>query len=125
VGAKPSTPIFDLDGTLIDSSASILVGFTATLLAHKIEPKQALTAAIIGPPLRETLSIISGIDAPCVLDALTRSFMDYYDTEGYRASSAFPGIEAMLHLAHLKGLALHLATNKRLIPTKLILEHLG
>jgi phosphoglycolate phosphatase len=122
---KLKTLIFDLDGTLIDSSASILAGFSAALAEHKISPKQALTAAIIGPPLRETLSILSGSAAPELLDSLTNAFKAHYDTEGYKATTVFAGIEPMLKQAHLAGITLHIATNKRLLPTQLILEHLG
>jgi len=123
--AVVNTLIFDLDGTLIDSSTSILAGFAAALSVHKIEPGQPLTPEIIGPPLRKTLSLLSGSNDPDLLDALTASFKDYYDTEGYKATLVFPDVENMLRLAHRRGAVLHIATNKRLLPTSLILEHLG
>lgn len=122
---NPEILIFDLDGTLIDSSASILAGFGAALQAHEIEPKRALTAAIIGPPLRQTLSILSGSDDPVLLDSLACAFKGYYDSKGYKATEAFAGIDSMLKAAHGRGIRLHIATNKRLLPTQLILDHLG
>ena len=57
---SPKVIIFDLDGTLIDSSASILAGFAAALDDLKIAPKLPLTATVIGPPLRETLAGFAG-----------------------------------------------------------------
>lgn len=119
------TLIFDLDGTLIDSSASILAGFDAALRRHNVPPKRPLTIDIIGPPLRDTLSILAGTEVPATIDVLASSFKDYYDSNGYKATKVFPGIEAMLRRADQQGVSLHIATNKRLLPTQLILKHLG
>jgi len=119
------TLIFDLDGTLIDSSASILAGFAAALDDLKIAPKLPLTATVIGPPLRETLATLAGSSDGALLDSLANSFKNYYDTEGYKATSVFSGVEEMLKRIHGAGAALHIATNKRLLPTHLILKHLG
>ncbi len=117
--------IFDLDGTLIDSSASILAGFAAALDDLKIAPKLPLTATVIGPPLRETLANLTGSSDAGLLDSLTSSFKNYYDTEGYKATTVFSGVDEMLKQMHAAGAALHIATNKRLLPTHLILKHLG
>lgn len=117
--------IFDLDGTLIDSSASILAGFAAALDDLKIAPKLPLTATVIGPPLRETLATLAGSCDAVLLDLLINSFKNYYDTEGYKATTVFSGVDEMLKQMHAAGAALHIATNKRLLPTHLILKHLG
>ncbi len=117
--------IFDLDGTLIDSSASILAGFAAALDDLKIAPKLPLTATVIGPPLRETLATLAGSSDVVLLDSLAKSFKNYYDTEGYKATTVFSGVDEMLKRKHGAGAALHIATNKRLLPTHLILKHLG
>lgn len=124
---KPAsqTLIFDLDGTLIDSSASILKGFAMALDNLKIAPKLPLTATIIGPPLRDTLAALAGSDDALLLDSLVKSFKNYYDAEGYKATTVFPGVNEMLQGLHGAGKALHIATNKRLLPTQLLLKHLG
>jgi phosphoglycolate phosphatase len=119
------TLIFDLDGTLIDSSASILAGFAAALDDLKIAPKLPLTATVIGPPLHETLANLTGSSDAGLIDSLTSSFKNYYDTEGYKATTVFSGVDEMLKQMHAAGAALHIATNKRLLPTHLILKHLG
>ncbi|NJD25032.1 MAG: haloacid dehalogenase [Betaproteobacteria bacterium] len=124
---KPASQciIFDLDGTLIDSSASILKGFANALESHEIAPKLPLTAALIGPPLRQTLSTLTGISEPSVIDSLASAFMTYYDSEGYKATEAFTGVDEMLRSLVHQGRMLHIATNKRQYPTLRIVEHLG
>jgi phosphoglycolate phosphatase len=117
--------LFDLDGTLIDSSRSILLGFDAALREHGLAPRVALDSRLIGPPLPEALRILSGEDDPQRLAALAKSFTDYYDTEGFKASDAYPGAGAMLDALRSAGLVLHIATNKRFLPTQRILQWLG
>lgn len=122
--AQKTTLIFDLDGTLIDSSASILAGFAAALREHKIEPQRPLTADIIGPPLKEALALLAGTREAATIDRLAASFKAYYDSEGYKATEVFAGVDSMLRELHGRALTLHIATNKRLLPTRLILDHL-
>lgn len=117
--------IFDFDGTLVDSSESILACFTAALATHGIVPQVPLTAAIIGPPLRATLSHLAGTQEATLIEHLAATFMAHYDDEGYKATRSYPGIPEMLERYVSSGIALHLATNKRQKPTQLILKHLG
>lgn len=117
--------IFDLDGTLVDSAPSILACFTATLAAHGIEPLIPMSDALIGPPLRETLQKLSNIEDPNRLELMIEEFKQHYDTKGYKATKVFPGVDSMLNDLHVAGFRLHIATNKRLKPALLILDHLG
>jgi phosphoglycolate phosphatase len=117
--------IFDLDGTLIDSSNSILESFRGAFEKVGKAPVRPLTADIIGPPLRETLSNVSGLTSSDELDGLATAFKAYYDTEGYKHTEVFPDIEEILSELSRMQLSLYIATNKRIIPTRLILDHLG
>lgn len=116
--------IFDLDGTLIDSSASILAAFKGAFDRLGIPPIRPLTADIIGPPLREALQLLSGVDDVAVLDDLAAAFKEHYDTAGYRQTTVFTGVPEMLEALSVMPMDLYIATNKRLKPTLLILEHL-
>lgn len=122
---KITDVIFDLDGTLIDSAPSVLACFARTLAANGIEPVLPLTPSLIGPPLRETLFRLSGVDDEAHLAAMIRDFKQHYDLGGYKETAIFPGVHAMLRQLHGIGLRLHIATNKRLRPTELILAHFG
>ena len=117
--------IFDLDGTLIESSAGILAAFESAFSVCGKIPTRALTSAIVGPPLMETLSDLTGTDDPAVLQPLAAAFKAHYDTAGYRLTTVFPGIVEMLSDLRERGFKLYIATNKRSLPTHLIVQHLG
>jgi len=116
--------IFDLDGTLIDSAPSILSGFARVLDQHGIKPRCELTHSLIGPPLIETLRRISGIDDPEILQGLADNFKRYYDEVGYRETREYPGITEALNNLCLGGASLYVVTNKRIVPTRRIIEFL-
>ena len=116
--------IFDLDGTLIDSRAAILDAFGKALAEKGIAPRIALSAVRIGPPLAETLRELSGSDDAALLDSLAEHFKAHYDSTGYRASEVFADIPELLPALTASGTRCFLATNKRLAPTRLILQHL-
>lgn len=117
--------LFDLDGTLIDSSPSILASFAAALERCGRQPAVALERGLIGPPLRATLRKVSGCDDEAELDRLVAAFKEDYDERGYRATLAYPGVaDALAALAGV-GAALFIVTNKRILPTTRILAHLG
>ena len=117
--------IFDFDGTLVDSAPGILAGMARALAACGLEPRIPLVPQIIGPPLTQTLALASGIDTPAVLMQLAAEFKRFYDLEAYRDTLPYAGIDGALHELVLTGIPLHIATNKRGHPTRLILDHLG
>lgn len=117
--------IFDLDGTLIDSAPSILESFRLVLDEAGLMPQVPLNAALIGPPLRQTLAKITGLAAGAQLEELAASFQRIYDSDGYRATRVYPGVEALLAALAASGIALAIATNKRRTPTLKILQHFG
>ena len=116
--------VFDLDGTLVDSASSILAGFAAVVDEHGITPLVPLDSRLIGPPLLPTLARISGVSAADTLEAMAATFKAWYDTEGYTHTVVYPGIDAALH-ALADRAALYIVTNKRIHPTRQILDHLG
>jgi phosphoglycolate phosphatase len=120
--------LFDLDGTLIDSSPGILASFGRVLAAHGLQPAVPLEACLIGPPLATTLRKVSGlgdIGDEALLGRLVEAFKQDYDTAGYRTTEVFPGVAAGLAQLAGAGARLFIVTNKRLVPTRRIVEALG
>lgn len=122
---KYTSIIFDLDGTLIDSSPSILKCFRIILENAGIEHLVPLDSSIIGPPLRQTLMNISGLSQGDQLERLAVDFQRMYDTEGFKETNVYSGVNEMLFQLDSCGIPMTIATNKRLAPTLKILSHLG
>lgn len=117
--------IFDLDGTLVDSAPSILACFEAVLAQYKIASKVPLTDKLIGPPLRTTLQLLSNVEDFDQLESMAEEFKKHYDSSAYKLTRTFSGINTMLLDLYAADFSLYIATNKRLKPTRLILEHFG
>jgi len=117
--------LFDLDGTLIDSAPSILGSFSAALAEQGISPVVDLHPGLIGPPLLQTLTIISGTQDPETLQRLAASFKAHYDTHGYKDSVVYGGVSESLRVLKDLGYAMYVVTNKRIVPTRKIIEYLG
>jgi phosphoglycolate phosphatase len=117
--------IFDLDGTLVDSSPGILAAYASAFASCGLTPKVPLTAQVIGPPLRATLSQLSHSVNPDQLDRLTAGFKMFYDSAGCLETRPFAGVNKMLNELRDGGVPMHIATNKRALPTNRIVDHLG
>ncbi|MBE7459048.1 MAG: HAD family hydrolase [Zoogloeaceae bacterium] len=117
--------LFDLDGTLIDSSPGILASFGRILAADGLRPAVPLEASLIGPPLMATLRQVSGLADEVRLARLAEAFKQDYDSAGCLATEMFPGVAAGLAQLAAAGARLFIVTNKRMVPTRRILEALG
>lgn len=121
----PHSILFDLDGTLIDSAPGILASFSAALQRTGIAPAVPLEASLIGPPLPVTAATLVGRDDPAAVAALVAAFRSDYDGSGYRATAVYDGVPGLLDGLAAAGIALRIVTNKRIVPTRRILDHLG
>jgi phosphoglycolate phosphatase len=121
---KAKSIIFDLDGTLIDSAPSILAGFQHVLKVNDIVPLVPLTSSVIGPPLVPTLKMLGGVNDEAML-LMAEQFKDFYDIEACLLSRPYDAVDGGLKRLVDIGFELHIATNKRYIPTRNILKYLG
>lgn len=117
--------IFDLDGTLIDSSPSILKCYEAVLAENHLAAVVPLTPELIGPPLPVTMKQVTGVDDAHLLEHLTTRFKSLYDSHVYRETVVYPGVSHVLDELTARKHELFIATNKRLGPSLKILELLG
>ena len=122
---KIKAVIFDLDGTLIDSAPSILAGLNMAIKKSGLLPVLPLTRSLVGPPLRETIQKLVGNQLNVDLDILVSDFKSYYDSEGFKTSILYPGVQRLLNELNQLGILIYLATNKRLEPTLKIVEYFG
>lgn len=123
--SPPAALLFDFDGTLIDSAKSVLASIAHALEVTGIRPVVPLGPELIGPPLRKTLSTLIGTDDARQIDRLAAAFRETYDEQGFRQTEVYAGVPALLETLHGAGIGLFIATNKRIAPTRRILEHLG
>lgn len=117
--------LLDLDGTLIDSQPGILSSCRAALctLGHVPGPMHDLSA-VIGPPMDDVMRFLL---APYGDDRVSEAVAAYradYGTNGLFESTAYHGISDALKEMRQAGAQLYLATSKRTIFAKRILEHL-
>jgi len=118
--------IFDFDGTIIDSADAIMKSLKYSLTQYSIQPRVGLTNDLIGPPLDELITTLTGflINDPHHAE-LCEIFKKHYDDLGVNDTKLFPGMFDLLNLLKLKNINIWIATNKRRIPTFKILNLLN
>jgi phosphoglycolate phosphatase len=117
--------LLDLDGTLVDSQPGIVASCLAALraLGHKPDENLDITRAI-GPPLED---MMQGLLKPYGDDRVAEAVVAYrqhYGESGLLQSEPYPGIGQSLKDMQQAGLRIYLATSKRAIFARRILEHL-
>jgi len=114
--------LFDLDGTVSDSAASILGSLRQALAANGIAPLDAGTErALLGPPFYESLPPLIGEHN---LWPVIESYREHYASAMYDTTT-FPGVAALLAALHADGRRLAVATSKPEHYARPIVEHLG
>jgi len=117
--------IFDLDGTLIDSSPGILRSYEEAFCRCGVTPLLPWRTGLIGPTLTQTIALQCGSQNPALLQSLRETFITCYDNDGFRLSAPYSGIPELLTTLQRSGIRLFIATNKRILPTRRIVTHLG
>jgi phosphoglycolate phosphatase len=114
--------LFDLDGTVIDSSPGIYACFEYALDHVGVPPlsRQQLKQ-YIGPPLERTFPVI----APEASDAALEAYRDRYARLGYAECSLYDGIVDAIDTIIDAGHILAIATAKIEHATLQVLDHLG
>ncbi len=117
--------IFDLDGTLVDSADGVLSSIAGAFRKCGMSPTRPLNNEIIGPSLEQILYLLTNSEDPRVIKPLTVEFKNHYDTQGYRATKVYSGVNRLLGLLEKSSRPLFIATNKRKRPTDEIVNWLG
>jgi len=119
-----STYLFDLDGTLIDTTELIMSSFRHTMQTHlERVPPEAEWRAGFGTPLRPQLARYA--EGNVELDALVVTYREYQWANHDRLVSTFPGVtEVLVELAD-RGAQLGVVTSKNRTGALHGLRHCG
>jgi phosphoglycolate phosphatase len=118
------TVLFDLDGTIIDSSPGILRCVSAALSDFGYSaPTASEIGRFVGPPLGTSLAAwgVSEND----LDLVVAAYRTYYESEGLWDYSLYEGIDGVIEELAGRGWRIGLATLKPERFAGLIAEHAG
>lgn len=117
--------IFDMDGTLADTSPGVFAGVRLTLreMGEPPVPENELHR-FIGPPLHQSFHDICGMDEKKAMEATLR-FRSFYKVKGVFQSNLYSGMETLLRTLKADGHKLMVATLKREEQAKSLVNHLG
>ena len=115
--------IFDMDGTLADTSPGILASHR---YAHKMmgqpAPEECVLRQVIGGPLLQTYQERFGFAEP---EKAVAFYRQYYAEQGIHAASLYPGIADALRELYARGVLLGVATLKADRFVKQMLRDMG
>ena len=117
--------LFDLDGTLIDSSEGITKSAQYALSHFGIdEPDRNSLFFFIGPPLINTFMEHYGFTKERALEAVEK-YRERYNKIGIFECSLFPGVKECIEALKAAGYRIGLASSKTEKSCERILEHFG
>ncbi|MCM1115194.1 MAG: HAD family hydrolase [Clostridium sp.] len=117
--------LFDLDGTLTDSSPGIINSIIYALKKYNIEVDDTNTLKkFLGPPLHESFKEFYGFDDDKSMEAVL-FYREYFSTKGLLENQVYEGIPSLLNELVKQGKRLIVATSKPQKFTDKIMEHFG
>jgi phosphoglycolate phosphatase len=110
---------------LVDSQQGIVASCSAALRALGHDPGEALDIKrAIGPPLEEMLQALLQARGDDRIDEAVAAYRHHYGESGLLGSEPYPGISGALQDMRQAGLRIYLATSKREVFARRILENL-
>src|SRR5262249_11770036 len=117
--------LLDLDGTLVDSQPGIVASYLAALRALGHDPPEALDIRrVIGPPLEDMVRVLLRTRVDGRIGEAVVAYRHHYGESGLLGSEPYPGICGALREMRRAGLRIYLATSKREVSARRILENL-
>ena len=115
--------LFDLDGTLTDSSSGIINSIIYALKKYGIEVDHTVELRkFLGPPLHESFKEFYGFDEVKAMEAVA-FYREYFSTKGLLENQIYQDIPQLLKALVDNGKRLILATSKPQQFTDRIMEH--
>ena len=115
--------LFDLDGTLTDSSPGIINSIIYALKKYDIAVENIETLGkFLGPPLHESFRDFYGFEEDKAMEAVS-FYREYFSTKGLLENKVYDGIPQLLQEFKDNGKRLILVTSKPQQFTDRIMEH--
>ena len=115
--------LFDLDGTLTDSSQGIINSIIYALEKYDINDyDMPLLRKFLGPPLHESFEKFMGFDKEKSLQAV-KLYREYFSSKGLLENEVYGGVNDLLQNLKENGKTLIVATSKPQQFTDKIMEH--
>ena len=118
--------IFDLDGTIVNSSQEVLMCFKKAFEKANYEiDANRLNSNVIGPPLKQILQLIApDLTDETKLEEIVAHFREIYDNNKNDISVMYPGMFDFLKKLKNEGCKIFMATFKPMAPTLRIVKML-
>ncbi len=117
--------LFDLDGTLVDSSPGIWSSVRAAAVAlSRPEPTADQLREMVGPPLQDGFAVVLGVP-PADVPGAVAAFRQHYAAGALLDVTVHEGIPALLDELRRRGAVLAVATSKPEVFAVRVLEHTG
>ena len=120
-----SAVLFDLDGTLLDTTEGVLESTVHAAASLGCDPLPHETMLrFVGPPIQESFMRYYGMDMARAQEAANR-FRDYYKENALFKAKPYPGLVETLKALSGSGIAIGVATYKREDYAIQVLRHFG
>ncbi len=117
--------IFDLDGTLLDTSSGLLCAIKHTIEVMGFAPlDEKKLDTFIGPPIQDSFARAYGLSGP-ILQEIAGVFRDRYSTVDLLGATAYEGIFELFDTLRARGVKTAVATYKREDYALKLLCHFG
>lgn len=114
--------IFDLDGTILDTSVGICKAASKSLIKNKISFQDVDLSNLIGPPIEQSLSSLFPVLTSNQIKDISSDFRQEYQNNHLLEAKPYEGIYSLLEYLQKQGYKTAIATNKRLSYTLPLLE---
>lgn len=121
---KYNAVLFDLDGTLLDTTEGVVAAVRKTILDNRFPmPDEDVLKSFVGPPMQKTMGEVFNLDKETALQ-VANEFRENYKSSLFQAK-LYDGVSEMLQSLRKSGRKIAVATNKSHQNAMNVLERFG